>query len=338
MPYLDYAASAPYSPSVKKYIRDEMVNDFANASSIHKLGAEQMAKVNRAREYIAEFIGAGAGQIIFNSGATESINTVLSRDTLEKNGITTIISNEMEHKATLECLKYLEKKGFKVLYSNTLANGELDIEDIESLAKANPGAMLTYLYVNNETGVVNDVQKISKIAKDCGSMFHVDAVQALGRIKFDIYDIDPDFATFSGHKIGALKGIGFLYCNDTKKIEPLLKGGGQERGLRSGTYNTSGIISLSLAMKDIDFEKRTPENILTGVLADEFEVYRREIFQNGRQVLVLKARKCDQVEVLRRLDEKGIQASFGSACASNSKFSLFNVINADDFLYIRATT
>lgn len=325
MIYLDYNATAPLSESVQEYVKNQMVNDWANPSSEHDAGYILNQKIKKDRAVIAEFLGVSTKGLFFTSGATESINTVLSVDTLKKNGIDTIISSRLEHHATLHRLKYLEKQGFKIEYVGNSNQGIIDFSELENKLASNKGkALASFLYVNNETGTITDVKKVVELCHENDCLVHLDAVQALGKLQFDLDDIDPDFASFSGHKIGALKGIGLLYCSDVKKVSPYIYGGGQESGIRPGTSNYPAIHSFRLAIDDVDWDK----NVELEKLRDEFEKeylalnsdFRINASDSPRvgntSNIYLGGREAR--EVLLKLSREKIYVSTGSACSSGS--------------------
>lgn len=300
-----------------------MINDWANPSSEHDFGFELMNKVKDSRRYIADFFGVSSRSIFFTSGATESINSVLSFSNLTKNNVRTIISSKLEHHATLDTLKRLEKSGFNVLNVSSNQSGQLDINELEDFLKKEKNALVSLLYVNNETGVISDIPQISRLCKKYDALIHIDAVQALGKMNFNLEDLEVDFASFAGHKIGALKGVGLLYIKSPKTYEPLMTGGGQEGGVRPGTYNYPGIKSFELALRDInpetiesicnlraDFEKQIVSN--TSFAINCVGVPRvantTNIYLNGH----------DSRAVLLNLSRKNIMVSSGSACSSGS--------------------
>lgn len=334
MIYLDHNATSPYSESVKKFIREEMVHSWANPSSEHALGAVLGDEISLIRSTVAEILGCSSRGLVFNSGATESINTILSEDNLNAFGVKRIISSAMEHHATLDRLKYLESRGWSVVYVENNREGQINREHLITLLQDSPKALVSILFANNETGVINPIKDFSQLANERGHLIHVDAVQALGKIRFSLNDLDVDFASFSGHKIGSLKGVGILYVKDIKKLKPIIHGGGQERGYRPGTLNYSGIKSLKLAMDDINesaFEKmlqarRHLENELKsfGCLIN---CENTERLPNTISVMIPHN---SGREILFQLSRKNIHVSTGSACSSGS-FEPSHVLTALGF-------
>lgn len=323
--YLDYNSTAPYSPSVESYVRTDFLIDFANPSSEHDAGFELSGRIKEHRKNIANFLGVSTKSLIFTSGATESINTILSLDNLKLNNIDTIISSRMEHHATLHQLGYLSKFGFHIKFVKNNEQGELDLDDLENILKLSQNSLVSLLYVNNETGVINDVKNIVRISKQNKALVHLDAVQALGKTPFDLEDIDCDYASFSGHKIGSFKGIGLLYSKNISKLAPLLHGGAQERGYRPGTLNYPAIASLALAVKDIDLlnvellitqRKKFEEDLLR--IHSEFSIN----CQNAKRVyntINLNVGKFDARALMLKLSRNNIMVSTGSACNGSSQ-------------------
>lgn len=324
MIYLDYNATAPYSSSVKSFLRDEAENLWANPSSEYEAGVQLDSIIQQDREIIADFLGCPSGRLFFTSGATESISTVLSESNLKSFGLNSVISNKMEHYATLDNLKILGMQGFTIHWLENNEHGELDLEHLKVLCTENPNSLVSLLYVNNETGVINDVHEIVQIAHEQNCLVHIDGVQALGKVRFSIEDIECDFISFSGHKIGALKGVGLLFADEPKKVFPLIRGGGQEYGLRAGTYNLLGIHSFKLAVGDIDF------NILSELrmMRDRFEErllginskfgVNAEKSKRAPNVSNVYLGGCDARAILYQLSREGIMVSTGSACSSGT--------------------
>lgn len=321
MIYFDYNSTAPYSPSVREYIQGKMANDWANPSSEHDAGHALLQEIKGCRASVAECLGCSTKNLIFTSGATESINTVLSLDTLQKNSIKTIISSKLEHHATLHRLKYLQGKGVDVLFVRNDNNGQIDFNHLTELCSSYKNSLVSLLYANNETGVITDLSKVVSISREYNALVHVDAVQALGKIQFDIDELDLDFASFSGHKIGALKGVGLLYIKNTNSLSPLIHGGGQEKKVRPGTYNYPAIKSFSLAVSDLS----APSTLFE--LRDYFEMEVLKI--DGVRVNCLNASRLPNTSniyikgmaataILFKLSQNGIFVSTGSACTSGS--------------------
>lgn len=321
MIYLDHNATTPPSPKVREFIKNELADFWANASSEHALGAQLSDTIKQDRQIIADNLGVSTKGIVFTSGATESINSVLSDSNLEAHKITKIISSPLEHHATLDRLKYLAKRGFEVLMIPNDGNGQLDLEFLKTHATTN--TLVTLLSANNEIGTINPIKEIAEISHQKGALIHVDAVQAWGKINFNLEDWDVDFASFSGHKIGALKGVGVLYAQNIKSYLPLLHGGGQERGYRPGTLNAAGIHSLALAVQDIDLDKMNEIEKLRDYMEEEILkipgclINAREGKRLPNTSSIYAGGRSSR-EILFELSRQGIYVSTGSACSSGS--------------------
>jgi cysteine desulfurase len=301
-----------------------MCADWANPSSEHDAGYELYNKIRDSRQVISDFLDCSTREIFFTSGATESINTILSESFLRKNRIKTIITSRLEHHATLDCLKSLAKNGFETFYISNNSDGIYDLEDLERHCRSNPNSLVSLLYVNNETGVINDIREASQIAKRNNCLIHVDAVQALGKLEHSVFDLDVDFASYSGHKIGSFKGVGVLYARDEKKLSPLLHGGGQERSYRPGTYNFPAIRSLELAVKDIDFNLINQQSEIRAQFENQFldEIQGCIVVGNNAPRVYntsnLFFRDANARSLLLNLSREGVFVSTGSACSSGS--------------------
>ncbi len=250
MIYLDYNGTAPFAPSVRDYLAAGAAEDWANPSAEHDLGYSQKIKLQNNRERIADILGCEPKQLIITSGGTESINSVINTQNLVSLGIRQIISSPLEHSATLSCLEAVEPFGIDTIWVNNTPTGGIDYAHFERLCRTHPKSMVSLMIVNNETGVINDVSKVSRIARQHGCLIHLDAVQALGKLTCDLGQFDYDFASISGHKIGSLKGVGALIVKEPKRFRGLIHGGSQEQGKRAGTTNVLGIKSLLLALED----------------------------------------------------------------------------------------
>ena len=255
MIYLDHNSTTPYSPSVRQYLEHGILKDWHNASSMYPVAHILGQKIKEHRSFIADYLNCSSKHLFFTSGGTESINTILSSKTLKLNKINAVITSPLEHTATIKAAEYLlNHEGIKVRDVLHNEHGEILLNELEERCSKNPGSLLSFLSSNNETGVITDVKEISKIARKYGCLVHIDAVQSLGKTAIDLEDWDVDFVSFSGHKIGAMKGIGLLYAR--KPFAPLMFGGNQERGLRPGTHNYPAIRSFHMAIQDIDLDKQ----------------------------------------------------------------------------------
>ena len=258
--HFDHNSTTLYSPSVKEYLQTDFLKDWQNPSAMYPKAQALKQKIEACRKEIAEELHCAPKHLFFTSGATESINTVLSLETLKLNQISSIITSPMEHQATLKKVEYLnhltsnKNKKIKVHYVLHNKEGEINLEDLKELCSKNPRSLISLMSANNETGVMTSINKIREIAYRNNCLVHVDAVPSLGKKPVKLTSWGVDFASFSGHKMGAMKGVGLLFAK--KPFSPLLYGGGQEKEMRSGTYNFPAIYSLKLAMQDIDLSQQ----------------------------------------------------------------------------------
>ena len=254
--YLDNHATTPVDPRVLAAMRPWWEENFANPGSVeHVLGREAEAAVEQAREHLAELIGAAANEIILTSGATESNNLAIkgaarfaAAQGTERRRIVTVAT---EHKCVLESVRDLAAEGFEPVILPVLPSGLLDLDLLREALAAAPTLLVSVMAVNNEIGVVQDLAAIGALAKEHGALFHTDAAQGVGRIPLDVEEIRADLLSISGHKIYGPKGIGALYVRRRPRVRlaPLFSGGGQERGLRSGTLPAPLIVGLGEAAR-----------------------------------------------------------------------------------------
>lgn len=325
---MDYAATTP----VDKEVLDEMIPYFnklyGNASSIHSFGIDALNAIEEAREQVACLLNADADEIIFTSGGTESDNLAIKgvayrnkkkRDTRGYH----IITSEVEHPAVLETCKHLEKQGFNIKYLPVDKYGFIDLKELEN-AISKDTFLITIMYANNEIGTIEPIDEIGKIAKKHKVLFHTDAVQAIAKVPIDVNKLNIDLLSISSHKIYGPKGVGALFIRKGVKLQPLAHGGGHEKGLRSSTYNTSGIVGLGKACelgknrleKDAVYLKSLRDELIKNIIKIE------QSYLNGHpeKRLVNNAHFCFTAiegEALNlRLDNKGIAAATGSACSS----------------------
>lgn len=245
--YLDNASTT----KVDSRVLDEMIPFFSeiygNASSSHEFGKLAKKAIEKSRIQVADLINCNEKEIIFTSGATEAINLAIKgfveANTEKGNHIITV---KTEHKAVLNTCEYLETKGVEVTYLDVDKNGLISIEDLEK-AITNQTLMVAIMWVNNETGIIQNIEKIAQLTQEKGIVFFTDATQAVGKVPVDFCNSNVDMLCFSGHKINGPKGIGALIKKREVKITPLIHGGGQENGLRGGTYNTPLIVGLGKA-------------------------------------------------------------------------------------------
>src|SRR6201995_5776429 len=262
--YLDYHATTPVDPRVVEAMLPYFTKQFGNAASRnHPFGWEAEEAVEQARKQVADLIGANAKEIIFTSGATESDNLAIKgvAEMYREKG-NHIITAVTEHKAVLDTCKRLEKYGYRVTYLPVMKDGLIDLDDLKR-AMDDKTILVTIMAANNEIGVIQPVEAIGKLCRERGVIFHTDAVQAVGKIPFDVNKLNVDIASISGHKIYGPKGVGALYVrrkNPRVQLAAQIDGGGHERGMRSGTLNVTGIVGLGaasqIAMEDMEADTK----------------------------------------------------------------------------------
>jgi cysteine desulfurase len=324
--YLDNAATTKVHPEVAKKVSEFFVNNYGNASSQHSIGREAKEELEKARGEIAKYVGCESNEIVFTSGGTESSNLALKGLALANPDKKHIVTSVIEHPCILETCKVLEKsthghdsgepQGYDVDYVKVDEEGIVDVKEIEKKIRKDT-LVVSVMQVNNEIGTIQPVEEIAKICKKKGVYFHTDAVQGFTKIDLDLKNVD--LMSVSGHKIHAPKGVGFLYIKKGTKISPIIDGGGQEGGLRSGTENVPGIIGLAAALK-VKIDKKKIEKIRDGMIKDLLKIPGTKI--NGS----LKDRIYNNINVsfygiegeslMLMLDSEGICLSTGSACAS----------------------
>ena len=249
--YLDYNATTPCDPRVVEAMLPYFSDQFGNAASrSHSYGWQAEEAVDHAREQVAELIGANTREIIFTSGATEAVNLAI-KGVFESYAVkgNHIITCATEHKAVLDTCSHLEKKGAEITYLPVNAEGLIGLKELEASIRPET-ILIAIMYANNETGTIQPVKEIGRIAKKRGVLFFTDATQATGKIPVDVNDDEVDMMSFSAHKIYGPKGVGALYVrrkNPRVKLIAQMDGGGHERGMRSGTLNVTGIVGFGKA-------------------------------------------------------------------------------------------
>ncbi len=332
--YLDNNATTPVLPEVLAAMQAYFTEHFGNASSIHHHGQETRAAVERSRESVAALLGCRASEIVFTSGGTEGDNLAifgLVKLGLAKLGLAKpgqhVITSTIEHHAVLNSCKQLEASGCEVTYVPVDRRGQIDPDDVRRALRSNT-RLITIMMANNETGVLQPVEEIGKVAAEADVYFHTDAVQAAGKVEIDVKRIGCGLLSISGHKMHAPQGVGALYVRKGTALRPMLYGGSHERLRRAGTENVPGIVALGkaaeLAMKgfargDLD-RMSTLRDRLEQTLLGEIE----GTALNGQGALRVPNTAsiyfdCIEGEALViALDLKGLAVSTGAACSSGA--------------------
>ncbi|MCX7731438.1 MAG: cysteine desulfurase, partial [Candidatus Caldatribacterium sp.] len=325
MIYLDYNATTPCDPRVIEEMLPFFREIFANPSSLHRPGQEARQAVEKARSSIAHFIGAKEEEIIFTSGGTESNNLAIRgvAQALRKRG-THVVTSTIEHHAVLNVFRALEKEGFSVTYLPVDRDGIVHPEELRKALRPDT-ILVSIMHANNETGVIEPIADLARIAHEGGAVFHTDAVQTVGKVPIDVNALGVDLLAASAHKFYGPKGVGFLYVRKGTPLAPQILGGRHERGKRAGTENVPGIIGMAKAC-EIAAQEMEEETQRVGELRDTLE---KELEQSipdisvvGRGAprlyntsLILVA-YVEGESLLLNLDFEGICVSSGSACTS----------------------
>ncbi len=326
--YMDYNATTPMSPEVLEFYKEKLEH-YANASSLHEDGRRARSDMETARANVAALVNVKAEEIIFTSGGSESNNTVLNSMIAagKKRGRNLIVTTAIEHPCVLEASKRLaEDFGMEVIYLPVDEKGVVKMDAYKEALAKKP-VLVSVMTANNEIGTVQDIKTLCTMAHEAGALFHTDAVQAAGKIPVDLADWGVDYATFSGHKIYGPKGVGALFVKKGCPIEPLVRGGHQENGLRAGTYNAPAIAAYGeaarLAKADIEYYG-THTRALRNRLRDGLLSRIPDIRVNGHETSVLPNTLdvsfpgAEGEAILLHLDLLGVDVSTGSACASGS--------------------
>ena len=334
--YLDNSATTkPYKEVVDNMVL-ALTTQYGNPSSIYKKGIEVEREIKEIRRNIARSLGAKETEIYFTSGGTECNNTIIrSVANLNKKTKNHIISTVIEHPSVLNTLKDLEADGFEVTYLPVGKDGKISLEDLKNAIKKET-ILVSVMHVNNEIGTIQPIEEIGKYLKSLDEKvyFHVDGVQSYAKIKFRPSRYNIDFMSVSGHKLHGPKGIGFMYVKENNRIKPLLTGGGQEIGIRSGTENVPGIYGIGEAVRilnqdlegTIDKIKGLRDLLKEEILANIDNVKINSPEDGVCHVLNVSFRGVRGEVLLHYLEQKEIYVSTGSACSSKKKGS--HVLNA----------
>ncbi|MEM7590172.1 MAG: cysteine desulfurase NifS [Cyanobacteria bacterium P01_A01_bin.83] len=323
--YLDNNATTKIDEDVLAAMLPYFTIYYGNPSSMHTFGGKIGRVVREARNQVANLLGAQESEIVFTSCGTEGDNAAILAALKAQPNKKHIITTEVEHPAILNLCRRLEREDYTVTYLSVNEKGQIDFDELEASLTGNT-AVVSVMYANNETGVIFPIEQIGQIVKEYGALFHVDAVQAVGKIPLNMETSTIDLLTLSGHKIHAPKGIGALYVRKGVRFRPLLIGGHQERGRRGGTENVAGIVALGKAaelaqqhLAGIGREKMLRDKLEQGILA----AIPNTAVNGGPDNRLpntsnIGFKFIEGEAILLSLDEYGICASSGSACSSGS--------------------
>ncbi|PIW68633.1 MAG: cysteine desulfurase NifS [Candidatus Omnitrophica bacterium CG12_big_fil_rev_8_21_14_0_65_42_8] len=326
--YMDHNATTP----VRKEVLDAMMpyfsEEYGNASSVYSIGQKARHAVDEARETIGNSIGTEAADIIFTSGGTESDNFAIKGVAMANlNKGRHVITSNIEHPAVLKPCGFIEKElGFDVTYLPVDKYGVVDLNKLKDCIRKDT-VLISIMLANNETGTIQPVKEIAKIAAENKIYFHTDAVQALGKLPIDVEELGIDLCSFSGHKVYGPKGIGAMYLRKGVKITPFQHGGHHERNKRAGTENVPGIVGFAKAVEIADRDMKKNEahlKKLTKKMWEGLNKELKEIYLNGHpenrlsSTLNISFRYVEGESMVLNFDMKGIYASTGSACTSGS--------------------
>ncbi len=328
--YLDNAATTPIHDEVIDEMADCMKRIYGNPSSTHVFGREAKAKMELSRKKIAEALNVSPSEIVFTSCGTESNNLII-RSSVDYLGVRRIITSNLEHKCVKETSQEMgECRNVEIQKVKTDEKGSIDYDDLEKkLKSSDKKTLVTLMHANNEIGNMLDVERVQKMCEETDALFHTDTVQTLGHYPMNLGELKVDFASCSAHKIHGPKGIGFAYIKKSTGLRPQITGGGQERGLRSGTENVYGVVGLAkafeMAIQDLDkhkshienLKKYTIEQLNATIPGVEFNGLSADLDKSLYTVLNIRLPFKDAL-IGFELELKGIAVSQGSACSSGA--------------------
>jgi len=340
--YLDNAATTKADDNVVEEMKEYLTNKYGNASSTHIIGQEAKRALEESRHVIAKSINAKDDEIYFTAGGTEANNWTLKGLFFQNPDKKHIITTKIEHDCVLNASRWLEKQGCRVTYLDVDDKGKINPKDVED-AITEDTLVVSMIHGNNEIGTIQDIKTIGRICKNKGVYFHTDACQSHTKVDINVKKLDMDFITMNAHKIHGPKGVGALYIRKGIKINPLLHGGGHERGLRSGTENIPGIVGFARAVKNA--KSKNVKNMIK--LRDYLIKKILEIPNTQLNGARGKERLCNNINVCFNniegeaigsyLEAYGICTSTGSACSSHS-LEVSHVLKAIGLTNIQANS
>ena len=336
--YLDNSATTRCTEGVRDVVVRTMMEDYGNPSSKHMKGVEAERYLRDARETIAKTLKVNEKEIYFTSGATESNNWALIGAAMaNRRAGMHLITTAIEHAAVLMPMQYLKEQGFRITYLPVDEKGKISLKDLED-AICDDTILVSIMYVNNEIGTIEPIEEAAKLVKKRNPkiLFHVDGVQAYGKMQVFPKRLGVDMFSVSAHKIHGPKGIGFLYVNEKVKIHPLLLGGGQQKGMRSGTDNVPGVAGLAEAAKEAyaHLDESTAhllklkKQMMDGLrgLPERIVIHSEEGDKSAPHIVSAAFPGIRSEVLLHALEDKGIYVSAGSACSSNKKLPVSTVL------------
>ena len=336
--YADNAATTPMSETAFNAMKPWLTEHYGNPSSLYRMGREAKEAINEARKVVGKCLNAAMpvnekndyapGEILFTGGGSQADNLAIRgfMHGPSSKGRKHIITSKIEHHAVLYTCEALEKEGFRVTYLNVDKEGHVDLEQLKRELSEDT-ALVSIMAANNEIGTIQPLKQISELAHSVGAKFHTDAVQAVGHMHIDVQEMGIDMLSLAGHKFRGPRGTGVLYVKNGIQLEPLVYGGGQERGLVSGTENTAGFIGLAAAMQDacehldekMGYVKKLTDKLVKGIMENiPYSHYTGDPVNRlpGTASFVFEA--IEGEGLILRLDNAGVCGSTGSACSTGS--------------------
>lgn len=336
--YADNAATTPLSEIAFNAMKPWLTEHYGNPSSLYRMGREAKEAINEARKVVGKCLNAAMpvnekndyapGEILFTGGGSQADNLAIRgfMHGPSSKGRKHIITSKIEHHAVLYTCEALEKEGYRVTYLNVDKEGHVDLEQLKNELSEDT-ALVSVMAANNEIGTIQPLKQISELAHSVGAKFHTDAVQAVGHMHIDVQEMGIDMLSLAGHKFRGPRGTGVLYVKNGIQLEPLVYGGGQERGLVSGTENTAGFIGLAAAMQDacehldekMGYVKRLTDKLVKGIMENiPYSHYTGDPVNRlpGTASFVFEA--IEGEGLILRLDNAGVCGSTGSACSTGS--------------------
>ena len=325
--YADNAATTRIAPQVLDAMLPYLKEEYGNPSTLYKLGREAKIAIEKAREQVAQVIGAKAEEIFFTGSGTEADNMALKGVLYGPagKGKKHLITTKIEHHAVLHTAMALEKEGFQVTFLSVDKNGRVDLEELKQSITPDT-ALVSIMAANNEVGTIQPIEEIGKICREKGVLFHTDGVQAFGHMPLDVNKMNIDLLSLSAHKINGPKGSGALYIRRGLGLRPVIEGGGQERNRRSGTENVAGIVGLGqaaqLAMETMEEEsarlKALSQKLIDGVLQIPETILTGDPENRLPGACSFAISAIEGESLVLYLDMEGICTSTGSACSTGS--------------------